>query len=169
MFVTHLAAPGVTHKSIKCYLSAIRHLQIAATGSEPQISSMISLDYVLQGIKRAQAAPGHTAPRRRLLITAAIMRSLRRSWEAQGASFDCGLHVAHVFTVFYDLGRPRSLRSQLTIQTYISRCPTCHSIRQPIPEPSSPLWLVSQICSFKTLNTSSRSWPKYNWTQRKVL
>ena len=56
--MTHLAAQGVTHRSIKCYLSAVRHLQIAAMGSEPGISSMISLGYILQGIKGVQAGSG---------------------------------------------------------------------------------------------------------------
>ena len=45
---------------------------------------MISLGYVLQGIKRVQVASGPAPQRRRLPITA---RTLRHSWEAQGASF----------------------------------------------------------------------------------
>ena len=45
---------------------------------------MISLGYVLQGIKRVQVASGPAPQRRRLPITA---RTLRHSWEAQGAFF----------------------------------------------------------------------------------
>ena len=101
LFVTHLAAQGVTHRSIKCYLSAVRHLHIAKIGSEPGISSMISLGYVLQGIKRVQAASGPAPQRRRLPITAAIMRTLGHSWEAQGDSFDRQLLWAACCTSFH--------------------------------------------------------------------
>jgi hypothetical protein len=56
---------------------------------------MISLDYVLQGIKRAQAASGNAAPHRRLPTTAVIMKSLGGQGsflpmpDAVGACFTC--------------------------------------------------------------------------------
>ena len=48
---------------------------------------MSTLGYILLGIKRVQATTGACAPRPRLSITAAIMRVLKHSWEAHGASF----------------------------------------------------------------------------------
>ena len=101
MFVSHLASQGVAHKCIKCYLSAVRHLQIATIGSEPEINGMVTLGYVLQGIKRLQATLGLVTPRRRLPVTAAIMRTLRRSWEAQGVSLDRQMLWAACCTCFH--------------------------------------------------------------------
>ena len=87
LFVTQLASQGVSNKSIKGYLSALRYLQIAADGSEPGISGMATLGYIVLGIKRVQGRTGACALRPRLPITAAIMRVLKRSWETHGASF----------------------------------------------------------------------------------
>ena len=101
IFVSHLASQGVSHKSIKCYLSAIRHFHISAIGSDPNICSMTTLGYVLLGIKRVQANLGLASPRRRLPITAAIMRVLKRSWEAQGVSFDRQMLWAACCTCFH--------------------------------------------------------------------
>ena len=101
LFVSHLASQGVAHKSIKCYLSAVRHLQIATIGSEPEINGMVTLGNVLQGNKRLQATLGLVTPRRRLPVTAAIIRTLRRSWEAQGVSFDRQMLWAAWCTCFH--------------------------------------------------------------------
>ena len=51
LYVSSLAAQGVAHKSIKGYLSAIRHLQVDAIGTDPGISEMVTLSYILTGIK----------------------------------------------------------------------------------------------------------------------
>lgn len=54
-FVALLASQGIAHKSIKGYLSAIRHLHISSVGTDPLINDMVVLTYVLQGVKRSQA------------------------------------------------------------------------------------------------------------------
>ena len=48
-FVAFVANYGLAHQPIKCYLSAIRHLQIVG---DPQISTMPKLEHVLRGIKK---------------------------------------------------------------------------------------------------------------------
>ena len=85
LYVSSLAAQGVAHKSIKGYLSAIRHLQV---DTDTGISEMVTLSYILTGIKRTQAASGSNAQRQRLPITAPIMRELKRAWESMGINFN---------------------------------------------------------------------------------
>ena len=72
-----LVSQGIAHKSIKAYLSAAQHMQVSALGFDPNISSMLSLQYVLQGIKRVQAMTGSNKPCPRLPITSSTMRLLK--------------------------------------------------------------------------------------------
>ena len=99
-FVAVLASQALTHRSIKVYLSAVRHLHITRCGSDPRLCNMVGLQYVLQGIKRSQAAEGLSS-RPRLPITAAILRTLRRSWESQGPTFDRRMLWAAACTCFF--------------------------------------------------------------------
>lgn len=102
MFVAALAGEGVSHSSIKSYLSAIRYMQLAHVGNDPQFSNMVSLSYVLLGInKRSQAIAGTANPRHRLPITSAIMRSLKRAWELRGVNFDTAMLWAACCTCFF--------------------------------------------------------------------
>ena len=65
------------HQTIKCYLSAARHLQIEGGGGDPRVESMPLLELALRGAKREQAG----APKRtRLPITPAILAKLREVW-----------------------------------------------------------------------------------------
>ena len=100
-FVASLASQGVSHKSIKGYLSAIRHLQISSLGTDPLISGMVVLSYVLQGIKRSQAVAGTNNPRTRLPITAGLMRSLKCHGESQGISFNTSMLWATACVCFF--------------------------------------------------------------------
>ena len=85
LFVTHLADTDVSHQSIKCYLSALRHLQISSGLSDPKLySSCPKLGYVLKGIKRIQS-PAAT-PNQRLPITPTILRCLKEVWEKESHS-----------------------------------------------------------------------------------
>ncbi len=75
------------HSTIKGYLSAIRHLQIAAGLHDPGISGMPKLEGVLKGIKATQAKK-HSSTRIRLPITPPIICRIGEVWEAQGLSRD---------------------------------------------------------------------------------
>ena len=56
-FITFLDQEGLKHQSIKCYLSALRHAQIANGFPDPRIGlDHPQLDYILRGIKRSQAS-----------------------------------------------------------------------------------------------------------------
>ena len=78
LFVSFLAMEKLKHRSIKTYLSAVRHLQIGAGLPDPfGVSvSMPRLEYVLKGVKRAQAEDGAVS-RERLPITPQLLLLLR--------------------------------------------------------------------------------------------
>ena len=75
MFVSHLAQQGLTHQTIKVYLSAVRNLHVSA-GLHNQFAAQLTprLEMVLKGIKKDKAA---ATPRTRLPITVEIMERLR--------------------------------------------------------------------------------------------
>ena len=100
-FVALLAQEGVAHKTLKAYLSAVRYLHLPISGTDPGIRDMTLLSYVMQGIRRGQAAANTNRPRPRLPITAEILRSLKLSWEASGISFDTRMLWAVSCTCFF--------------------------------------------------------------------
>ena len=86
-FVAQLAHKGISHQSIKGYLSAIRHQQISLDHPNPYICKMPKLEQVIKGIKGIQTKQGST-PRTRLPITPTILLKLREFWELNARSFD---------------------------------------------------------------------------------
>ena len=69
------------HQSIKCYLSAARHLQIMSGQGDPFREKMPLLEYVLRGIKSEQVKRFPTAQRVRLPITPDVLVRIRQVWE----------------------------------------------------------------------------------------
>lgn len=85
--MAHLAEGGVSPKTIKCYLAAIRHAQIALGLRDPQISGMAKLEQVIKGAKRTYA--GHAQDRRvRLPITPNLLLKMKAVWEKNAGDFD---------------------------------------------------------------------------------
>ena len=78
-FVSHLANDNLCHSTIKCYLSAVRHLSIAEGHGDPGISSMVRLEQVVKGIKAVQAKAPPSRPTR-LPITPELLRKMKQSW-----------------------------------------------------------------------------------------
>ena len=60
-YVSLLAHEGLSPKTIKSYLSAARHLQIAMSLPDPKIGEMVRLEQVIKGAKReyAKEKPGN--------------------------------------------------------------------------------------------------------------
>ena len=84
MFV---ANSGLPHQTIKCYLSAIRHLQIESGRGDPQISTMPELEHVLRGIKKEHSKQVNiTKPR--LPMTPNILLKRRSVWEEEASNFN---------------------------------------------------------------------------------
>ena len=79
-YSAHLGQQALKHRTIKAYLSALRFCQIQQGFGDPfQAQTMPLLEYVLGGIKRAQArAEAPLKPR--LSITPAILAHLRQKW-----------------------------------------------------------------------------------------
>ncbi len=87
-FAASVANEGLKHQTIKCYLSALRHMQITARLPDPfHAASFPYLEYVLKGIKKAQAKQA-PAQRPRLPITPAILRLLSSHWSATENTFN---------------------------------------------------------------------------------
>ena len=77
-YVSYLSAQHLKYQSIKCYLSAIRHLQISQ-GFEDTFSpgAFPRLEYVLKGIR---CSPTSTPTHQRLPITPEILREIHSVW-----------------------------------------------------------------------------------------
>ena len=80
LFVAFAVRQGLKHQTIKCYLSAVRHLQVCSGGGDPGIGSMPQLELSLRGSKKEQL--GQQKPTR-LPITPAILMKLRQVWDKQ--------------------------------------------------------------------------------------
>ncbi len=101
-FVSHLHEEGLKHQTIKCYLSGLRHAQIAAGLQDlfsPQAPSRPRLEYVLKGIKRQQAKAGAKS-NPRLPITPAILRKLCHQWDSTGNRDSIMLRAASCVSFF---------------------------------------------------------------------
>lgn len=80
MFVTYLASNGLSHQTIKAYLSAVRHYHILEGQGDPFLGNPFPLlQYVLRGIKRS---PSQSPRSPRMPITPAILRTLKEQWTA---------------------------------------------------------------------------------------
>ena len=86
-YVAHVAKSGLSHQTIKCYLSAIRHLQIELGGGDPHISTMPVLEHVLRGIKKEHSKKSPMS-KTRLPMTPNILLKLRAIWEEEAHAFD---------------------------------------------------------------------------------
>ncbi len=80
-YVVSLAAEGLSSTMIKCYLSALRHLQLSFGMGDPKVGDMATLQLVLRGVRSAYDKK-ELQPRPRLPITPAILLGLRRVWES---------------------------------------------------------------------------------------
>ena len=76
-FVASLYTQRLTAGTVKSYLAAVRHAQIAIGLGDPQIGAMPRLEYVLKGLKKKVAGKDR---RVRLPITPGILRKLKRVW-----------------------------------------------------------------------------------------
>ena len=81
-FVAYSVSKGQT---IKCYLSAVRHLQVTCGGGDPRVESMPLLELTLRGAKKEQAG---MAKRTRLPITPIILERMRQVWNADPSNWD---------------------------------------------------------------------------------
>lgn len=107
-YVSYLAEQNIAHSSIKGYLSALRHMQIASGRPDPGIASMPKLEGVVKGIKSMQARTNRKA-NTRLPVTADILRQIGAVWEQSGPSIDHRMLWAAVTLAFFGFMRAGEL------------------------------------------------------------
>lgn len=98
-YVSSLANENISHNTIKCYLSAIRHLHIEQGFGDPNISEMARLEQVLKGIKSTQAKKINK--RVRLPITPDLLRKMRAAWLGENTTRDGGMLWAAASLCFF--------------------------------------------------------------------
>ena len=82
-----LVDEGLSRKTIKSYLSAARHLQIAMSFPDPKIGEMARLEQVIQGVKR-EYSKKNPDKRECLPITPDILMQLRSVWNKDTKDFN---------------------------------------------------------------------------------
>ena len=143
-FAAFLAGEGLKAQSIKTYLAAVRHLQLTLGLPDPRDSSSLPrLRLVLLGIRRMQAESGRSQTRKRLPMTPAILRRIRRLWNERatrgeyimpwaaltlcffgffrsgeltvptGKSFDASIHLSWGDVAINDPRNPRAIKVRL--------------------------------------------------------
>ena len=108
-YVAYLAQGGMKHQSIKCYLSAARHLQIMSGRGDPFREKMPLLEYVLRGIKSEQAKRSPTVQRVRLPITPDVLVRIRQVWERHCKDPDNIMLWAACTTCFFGFFRSEEI------------------------------------------------------------
>ncbi len=84
-FVAYLASAGLSPATVKTYLAAVRHLQIAKGLPDPhQMESMAKLCLVERGVDKEYRHP----TRLRLPLTPPILRRIRTLWSEQATDPD---------------------------------------------------------------------------------
>lgn len=74
-FVVFAVNQGLKHQTIKCYLLAVRQLQVASGGGDPSVENMPMLELIFWGSRKEQSGD----PKRSCLpITPSIVEQLHR-------------------------------------------------------------------------------------------
>ena len=100
-FIASLADQGLKYRTVKVYLSAIRHLQISAAQPDPFGGKPMSrLEYVLRGIKKNESEKG-VGSRERLPITPSLLLRMKAKWEPSGGQGDAKMLWAACCLCFF--------------------------------------------------------------------
>ena len=84
-FVAFAVNQGLEYQTIKCYLSAVRHLQVACGEGDPRVESMPLLELIFRGSRREQVG---YSKRTSLPITPLILEQLCRLWNQDPSNSD---------------------------------------------------------------------------------
>lgn len=121
-YTTYLAKQKLSPATIKVYLSALRHSQVALGLPGPDRSSMPKLKLVQRGIERARAIAGTNPSPPRLPITPSILLGIQRHWAPHGLDFNHIMLWAACSTAFFGFFR----LGELTVPSDSAFDPSCH-------------------------------------------
>ena len=100
-----LGQQGISHNTIRAYLSGIRQIQIAHRFKDPHTEHMPRLRQVLKGVKVEAGKAGKPA-HSHLPITPSILRKIKRVWmDRTTESFDNIMLWAAPLTTFFSFCR----------------------------------------------------------------
>ena len=86
-FVGYLSDDGLAPSSIKSYLSAVRHLQLAMHMNNSNVGNMARLEQVLKGVKR-QFVKKNLTKKQRLPMTPDLLLKMKKVWSNEPSKFD---------------------------------------------------------------------------------
>ena len=97
-YVAHLYREGLSAGTVKSYLAAIRHSQIARGFGDPRMSGMPRLEYIVKSVKRKATG---TITRDRLPMTPGILRAMKGVWQSDPDRSKTTMLWAAVCTCFF--------------------------------------------------------------------
>ena len=144
-FVAWLFREGLSSGTIKSYLAAVRHSQIALGLGDPHAGDMPQLEYVSKGAKKMTAS---RSARPRLPITPGILRQLRQFWQARPNRHDALMLWAAACMCFFGFLRA----GEVVVPSESEYDPSVHLSQGDVrvDSKSSPQYLEVRIKASKT-------------------
>ena len=101
-FVAYLAGGGLKHTTIKCYMAALRRLQIVEGLGDPFTASWPPLEYTIREVKLEQSRKVEYRPKSRFPVTPKVLKLLRDFWEGDRENRDHVMLWAACCMLFFE-------------------------------------------------------------------